>query len=113
LKTTIDRFISCIYFMVCPAFLWHFRQTSLRASGGDSLFLMAFMFALNKLTCSPWTRNWCVPFSSNHSLFSYTFLTANLKVKVKYTGNDASHNDILHFFSRGSTVLEGPWPPHI
>jgi hypothetical protein len=52
-------------------------------------FFMIFMFLPNKWS-SAMTRSWCVPFNSSPFLFSWTFLMAYSKAKLKSSGDNAS-----------------------
>jgi hypothetical protein len=67
------------------------RSTSLLASKRSPVFFfMVFMSSPNILTLSAQTRIYAVPFNSNLSSFSWTFLMEYSKAKFKSNGNKAS-----------------------
>jgi len=87
------------------------RPTSLLSPDRDYVFFsMILPFLPSIITSSAKTRSWCVPFNSNPSSFSWTFLTTYSKAKLNSNDDKASPCFRL-FWIRNATGFY-VWPLH-
>jgi hypothetical protein len=82
------------------------RPTSLLASvKGYTFFFMAFVLSPSRFLSSAQTSSWCVPFNFRPTWFSWTFLMAYYKAKLKSSGDKATESQsFLKSMNTWSTV---------